>query len=124
MRKTLLALAALSIAAPAAAQQMNAQEFYERANKLKKKGAMAVFSMGEVKKLMAEGQAAGKASAAKLKADKAAGRPLAYCPPSEARLNSDEYMQLLGRIPAAERKSITMTQATHRIMAFKYPCPA
>ena len=49
---------------------------------------------------------------------------LAAIPPAEARMNSDEYLKLLARIPLAERKSIDMTQATSRIMAIKFPCPA
>ena len=74
-RRTLLAGAAAALAAPVAAQSMNAELFLQRANKLKAKGAMAVFSGGEIKTLMREGQAAGKAAAAIRKADKAAGRP-------------------------------------------------
>ena len=45
---------------PAMAQTMNADQFYQRATALKKKGAMAIFSGSEIKALMAEGQAAGK----------------------------------------------------------------
>ena len=112
----------LAVSMPSMAQNMNADEFYQRATKLKKKGAMAVFRMGEVKALMKEGQAAGKASSAKYRADKAAGKPLAYCPPAEARMDSDEYMKLLSAIPAAERRKINMTEATTRIMTIKYPC--
>jgi hypothetical protein len=109
--------------APAAAQTMNAELFHQRASKLQAKGAMAIFSGGEIKALMREGQASGKASAARLRADKAAGRPLRFCPPSgPAKMKSDEFMKRLSAIPQAERRRIDMTEATTRIMAAKFPC--
>lgn len=117
------AVAALMIPAAASAQSMNAENFLQRANKLKAKGPMALFSGGEIKKLMREGQAAGKASAARAKADKAAGRPARFCaPPGPQKMGSDEYMQRLAAIPRAERARIDMTEATTRIMAAKFPC--
>jgi hypothetical protein len=116
-------LTALCLAAPAAAQTMNAETFYQRATKLKGKGAMAIFSGGEIKALMREGQAAGKASAARLKADKAAGRPRFCPPPGPRRMGSDEYLSRLSAIPQVERRRIDMTEATTRIMAIKFPCP-
>lgn len=123
MRLMLLALPMMMLAAPVAAQSMNAEMFLQRANKLKAKGAMAVFSGGEIKTLMREGQAAGKAAAAIRKADKAAGRPARYCPPEgPQKMGSDEYMNRLNAIPAPERKRIDMTEATIRIMAMKFPC--
>jgi hypothetical protein len=112
-------------AAPAIAQQMNAEAFYQRATKLKGKGAMAIFSGGEIKKLMREGQAAGKASSARYKAAKEAGRPLPFCPPEgPQKMGSNEFMKRLGDIPQAERRRIDMTEATTRIMAAKFPCRA
>ena len=123
LRCVLVTLATLAVATPAMAQQMNAEVFYQRATKLKGKGAMALFSMGEIKALMREGQAAGQASAARHKAAKAAGRPLAFCPPEgPQKMDDKEYMQRLGAIPQAERKRIDLTEATTRIMAAKFPC--
>jgi len=49
----------LLVSAPAAAQSMNAEIFYQRAIALQKKGVMALFSGGEIKALTKEGQAAG-----------------------------------------------------------------
>lgn len=123
MRLMLLALPMMMLAAPVAAQSMNADLFFQRANKLKAKGAMAIFSGGEIKALMREGQAAGQAAAEARKAAKAAGRPPRYCPPEgPQKMGSDEYMARLGAIPAAERKRIDMTEATIRIMMMKFPC--
>ena len=119
-----LALVAAPLAA-AVAQHMNAENFYQRATKLQKKGAMAIFSRGEIKALMAEGQAAGKkAREQRLAAVKAGNKPR-YCPPEgPGRMDSDEFMTRLGAIPATERARIDMTEATIRIMAVKFPCRA
>jgi hypothetical protein len=102
---------------------MNAEAFHQRATKLKKKGAMAIFSRGEIKALMNEGQAAGKrAREQRLAAIKAGGKPR-YCPPEgPASMNSDEFMARLAAIPAADRARIDMTEATTRILTNKYPC--
>jgi hypothetical protein len=117
-----LALAALPLSS-AVAQTMNAESFHQRATKLKKKGAMAIFSRGEIKTLMTEGQEAGKrARAQRLAAIKSGNRPR-YCPPDgPQRMDSDEFMDRLAAIPAAERARIDMTEATIRIMAAKFPC--
>lgn len=121
--KILLAATALVAPAVASAQSMNAETFLQRANKLMAKGPMALFSRGEIKALMKEGQASGQAAAARNKADKAAGRPTRFCaPPGPQKMGSDEYMKRLGAIPREERARIDMTEATTRIMAVKFPC--
>jgi hypothetical protein len=122
-RCVLVAISVLVAATPAMAQQMNAEVFHKRAAKLKGKGAMAIFSGGEIKALMREGQAAGKASSARYKAAKEAGRPLPFCPPEgPQKMGSNEFMSRLAAIPEAERRRIDMTEATTRIMAAKFPC--
>lgn len=121
--KFCLAAALLAIPVAASAQSMNAEAFFQRANKLKAKGPLAIFASGEIKILMKEGQASGQASAARHKADKAAGRPTRFCPPpGPAKMDSDEYMKRLAGIPRADRQRIDMTEATTRIMAAKFPC--
>jgi len=113
----------LGLASAASAQSMNAQSFYKRATALQKKGVLAVFSGGEIKALMNEGQAAGKAAGAAYDADKRAGRPTRFCPPPGKReMGSDEYMKRLAAIPAAERARIDMTEATTRVLIGKFPC--
>jgi hypothetical protein len=117
-----LALAALPLG-PALAQTMNAESSHQRATKLKKKAAMAIFSRGEIKTLMNEGQAAGKrAREQRLAAIKAGGRPR-YCPPDgPQRMDSDEFMERLAAIPAAERARIDITEAAVRVLEHKFPC--
>lgn len=125
MRSMLLGVALLAFSTAASAQSMNAQTFYKRAMALQKKGVLAVFSGGEIKALMTEGQAAGKVAGAAYDADKKAGRPTRFCPPPGKRtMGSDEYMKRLSAIPAAERSRIDMTEATIRILAQKFPCRA
>ena len=118
------AVAAMLIAAPASAQTMNAETFHQRATKLQKKGAMALFSRGEIKLLMTEVKAASKLARERRMAAIKAGRKPRSCPPEGAKMASDEYMSRLGAIPAAERARIDMTEATTRILAAKFPCPA
>jgi hypothetical protein len=123
MRSMVLGVALLTFSSAAVAQSMNAQTFYKRATALKKKGPLAIFSGGEIKALMNEGQASGKAAGAAYDADKKAGMPTRFCPPPGKRqMGSDEYMQRLAAIPAAERARIDMTEATTRILIAKYPC--
>jgi len=118
-------IAALLLTAPSAAsaQSMNAEQFHKRATALQKKGAFALFSMGEVNKLMAEGQAAGKRAAEMRRAAVAAGQQPRFCPPpGPAKMNDKEFMTRLSAIPAGERARIDMTEAVVRIMATKFPC--
>ena len=123
MRSMVLGVALLTFSSATFAQSMNAQTFYKRATALKKKGPLAIFSGGEIKALMNEGQASGKAAGAAYDADKKAGRPTRFCPPPGKRqMGSDEYMQRLAAIPAAERARINTTEATTRILIAKYPC--
>ena len=119
------AILCLAVATPAMAQSMNAEVFHKRAQALKKKGALALFSRGEIKKLMKEVQvAAGAARERRLAAIKA-GQPPRYCP-TEAKgsMGSSELMEGLAAIPPAERVRIDMTEAMTRILASKFPCKA
>ena len=122
MSRVLIALVLAAMPVAASAQTMNAEAFHKRAQALKKKGAMAIFSRGEIKALMAEVQAAAKrAREQRLATLKAGGKPRS-CPPEGSRMGSDEFMERLGAIPAADRARIDMTEATIRILATKYPC--
>ena len=124
MRKLLIGLALAALPAGAMAQDMNAETFHKRAQALKKKGAMAIFSRGEIKALTQEGQAAAKrAREQRLATLKAGGKPRS-CPPEGSRMGSDEFMERLAAIPQAERAKIDMTEATIRILATKFPCKA
>jgi hypothetical protein len=117
-------LVLFALPAAATAQSMNAETFYKKASVLQAKGPMALFS-SDLKLVMNEGKAAaGKAREARLAAVRAGHKPR-YCPPESSKgMNSDEYMKGIAAIPAAERARIDMTEATTRILARKFPCPA
>lgn len=123
MRKLVLVAAALLLPSAASAQSMNAEAFYQRATKLQNKGAIAIFSGGEIKALMDEGQASGKKAGEQRRADVAAGRKPRFCPPAaKVSMSSDDFMKGLAAIPASDRARIDMTEASNRIMAARYPC--
>ena len=113
----------IAVATPAMAQSMNADVFYKRAKSLKKKGALALFSRGEIKNLMKEVQAAAGSARERRLAALKAGQPPRYCP-TEAKgsMGSGELMDRLAAIPPAERARIDMTEAMTRILAAKFPC--
>lgn len=114
-----------TMAVPAMAQTMNAETFSQRAQALKAKGAMAMFSPGEIKALTAEGQAAGQAARDQRLAAVKAGQKPRYCPPDgPQKMGSDEFMARLAAIPQAERQKIDMTEAMTRMLAVKFPCKA
>jgi hypothetical protein len=114
----------LAVAGAASAQSMNAETFYQKGVGLKKKGPLALFS-GDLRILMREGQGAGKASALGRKAALKAGARPRYCPPAEVNgMGQSEYFERLARLPQSERRRIDITEATNRILAGKYPCPA
>lgn len=123
MNKAVLAVVALLLPGAAVAQSMNAEVFYQRATKLQKKGALAIFSGSEIKALMAEGQASGKKAGEQRRADVAAGRKPRFCPPAaKVAMSSDEFMKGLSAISTSDRARIDMTEASTRIMAARYPC--
>jgi hypothetical protein len=72
---------------------------------------------------MAEGKAAGKKAREQRQATLAAGEKPRFCPPpGKVTIGSGEFMKRLGTIPAAQRRTIDMTEATTRILAMKFPC--
>jgi hypothetical protein len=118
-----LSLCLATTAAPAFGEHKNADRFYQRAPKLKKKGALAMLSAGEVKALLKEVKAAGNlVKQTRIAAEKAGGRGR-YCPPKGAkRMGSEEYIDALAAMPSVERKSIDLAEATTRMMEKKFPC--
>jgi hypothetical protein len=115
----------LLVPAAASAQSMNAEAFYQRASALQKKGPLALFQRGEIRALMTEGQAAGKKAVEQRREAMATGRKPRYCPPEGgSKMDSSDFLRRLAAIPAAERARMDMTEATTRVLAGKFPCPA
>jgi hypothetical protein len=123
MRKIGLIFLALAISAPAlAAPAGTAQDFLDRANRLKAKGPLALFDR-DYKRLKAEATAVGKSIGADRVAAEKAGRPILYCSPkARAQLGSYEFIDGLEAIPAAERRTMSLKAAMLRVLQKKYPC--
>jgi hypothetical protein len=123
MRKTIVLILALSVCVPAmAAAPGSAQNFLERANRLKAKGPFAFFD-GDYGRLKAEATAVGKAIGDDRIAAERAGRPILYCSPSaRAQLGSFEFIDGLQAIPPAERARMTLKEGMLRVLQKKYPC--
>jgi hypothetical protein len=124
MRPIIAAALLASLAVPAAAAAPGtAQNFLDRANRLKAKGPMALFD-GDLKRLQAEAVAAGTAIRNDRVAAEKAGQPKLYCSPAaKASLGQNDFLNGLQAIPAAERSRISLKQAMLQILQKKYPCP-
>jgi hypothetical protein len=123
MRKTILLAVALSVSRPAlAAPPGTAQNFLDRANRLKAKGPLAFFD-SDYGRLKAEATAVGKSIGDDRIAAERAGRPILYCSPNaRAKLGSYEFIDGLAAIPAGERANMSLKQAMIRVLQRKYPC--
>lgn len=123
MRKIILLGLALSFAAPAlGAAPGTAQNFLDRANRLKAKGPLAFFD-GDYGRLKAEATSVGKAIGDDRIAAERAGKPILYCSPkARAQLGSFEFIDGLTAIPAAERANMSLKDAMVRVLQKKYPC--
>ena len=123
MKKTILIASALLAAVPAmAAPAGSAQNFLDRAERLKAKGPFALLD-GDYNRLKAEGTAAGQSIGADRIAAEKAGKPALYCSPTpRAQLGSFEFIDGLEAIPPAERQRMSLKQAMLRVLQRKYPC--
>jgi hypothetical protein len=120
----ILAFVLLSlIAAPAlSAAPGSAQNFLDRANRLKAKGPLALFD-SDYGRLKAEATAVGKSIGDDRIAAQRAGKPILYCSPTaRAQLGSYEFIDGLEAIPAAERQRMSLKDAMIRVLQRKYPC--
>ena len=121
-RISLALIASLSLAAPsmAAPGDMNVAAFLAKADALRAKGPMALFS-SDFKLLKSEGEAAGEAYRSRLNAERAAGRP-SSCPPKGAKVSSDKLLSFLRSYPEHVRPRTSMKQAMGDFFARTYPC--
>jgi hypothetical protein len=123
MRRTVLFALILAVSLPAlAAAPGTAQNFLDRANRLKAKGPLALFD-ADYRRLKAEATAVGKSIGDDRIAAEKAGRPILYCSPkARAKLGSYEFIDGLAAIPARERQTMPLKAAMLRILQKKYPC--
>jgi hypothetical protein len=123
MRKTIFLALALSVSIPAvAAPAGTAQNFLDRANRLKSKGPLAFFD-SDYGRLKAEATAVGKSIGDDRIAAERAHKPILYCSPNaRAQLGSFEFIDGLEAIPPAERAAMSLKDAMIRVLQKKYPC--
>ena len=123
MRKSGVLVSSLLISLPALATQVgSAQNFLDRAERLKSKGPLAFFD-SDYGRLRAEATAVGKSIGDDRIAAEKAGKPFLYCSPqARAQLGSMEFISGLEAIPAAERAHMTLKDAMVRVLQKKYPC--
>jgi hypothetical protein len=113
-----LASAASALAAPPG----SAQNFLDRANRLKAKGPLAFFD-ADYRRLKSEAYAAGNSLRDDRLAAQKAGKPILYCSPkARAQLGSMEFIDGLEAIPSTERPKLNLKQAMLRVLQKKYPC--
>lgn len=123
--KSFVFAASMAVAAPALAApgDVNADTFYTDAKALMAKGMGAMFDK-RTKPMIANMKAAGEAARSANEAASAQGKPL-YCVPEAARkkgMGADEAVAMLGRMPPAERRSKTLSQAWRTMLIRTYPC--
>lgn len=122
MRKILLFVALFSAVPALGAPQGSAQNFLDRAERLKAKGPLAFFD-SDYGRLKAEATAVGKAIGDDRIAAEKAGKPILYCSPqARAELGSMEFISGLEAIPPAERAQMSLKDAMIRVLQKKYPC--
>ena len=124
LRATALGCAAalLTGTAASAAGDMSVATFLAKADALKAKGPMSLFS-SDIALLKSEGQAAGAAYKAQLDAERKAGHP-GSCPPKGVKIGGDELMAQMRKYPAATRQRITVKAAMVDMLRAKFPCPS
>ncbi len=123
MKRSLLgmfAVAAIAAPALAAAGDMSVATFLARADALRAKGPMALFS-SDYGVLKGEATAAGQAYAARLATERSQGRP-SSCPPRGAKPSQDQWMQHLNSYPAASRPRVTLRAAMADYYMRTWPC--
>jgi len=119
-----LALAAALIALPAALHAMTVAVFLEKAEALKARGALAMFS-SDLSLLKGEVRTAAAAVRAERLAAERAGRRPAFCPPAAGgRFDSDELLRHFYAIPPAQRARMEVRDGLRSLLVRKYPCRA
>ena len=119
------AVALLMIALPVTAlqaQTMPVSTFLAKANALKAKGPMALFS-SDIGLLKKEIQNSAKALRAEQIAAQKAGRKPGVCMPPKAVVNSNELLAHFNSIPAAQR-NMSVQAGFAGLIRKKFPCPA
>lgn len=117
-------MAALLIAAPVtAASAQDVARFLVRVDKLLARGPFALLSR-DFYRLKREIEADGEALKKEYAREKAAGRPISFCPPKQGkpRVNKNEYLAALRAVPVAKRATTDTKDVLRTVLERKYPC--
>lgn len=123
VRLSLIASSLLLAAPAAAASQMTAGAFLNRAAPLMKKSKIALLMSSDARDLMRIVGESAQRSRARMEADRAAGRQPSAClpPKGQAKIEVAELVDHIRALPPAEKaRSFDVAFASY--VAAKYPC--
>ena len=110
------------ISAGAASGHMPADAFLKKADALRARGPIALFSP-DLKRLQAAAENAGDELHKEHDAELVAGGHKNYCSPASTYLRPRELLQGLHAIPAEKLEHMDIKQAMRAIFERNYPCP-
>ena len=119
-----MTIAAAIFAATAPASAMPVSAFLAKAEALKKKGPLALFS-SDIKLLTNQVKADAGALRTERLAAEGAGKRGAFCPPAGGvKLSDKDVMQAMEAVPPARRGQTSTKDALRAYMARRFPCRA
>jgi hypothetical protein len=126
MRMVFLVTAiSLSVAAPLAAKpgDMTLAQFLPKAEKLQKRGMLAMFS-DDLKLVKREVEGASADYRARIEADRKAGKPAHSCPPPKGKgsMTSKELLAHFRSYPESRWSSVSVRSGFFDLMKKRYPC--
>ncbi len=120
MRNVVVLLGALALSSGAAA--MPVSTFLTKAESLKKKGPLALFS-GDLKLLTNQVKSDARQLREERLAAKAARRPTAFCPPDAGvKLTDKDILVAMQAVPPADRARTDTRAALKAYLARRHPC--
>ena len=120
--KIALAFSALLLVAATPGSAMSVATFVTKAEALKKKGPLALFS-GDIKLLMKQVKADAAAIRAERLAAEAAGKRPNHCPPAAGvKMSDQDVMTAMEAVPASERARTSTKAALGAYLARRFPC--
>ena len=119
------AIAPLLLLCAAPAGAMNVQIFLAKAERLEKRGPLAIFS-SDLKLLMNQVQADMNAIKAEKDQADAAHRPSAFCPPKGQKINmtDKDILGAMRAVPPAKRAATDTRDALRAYFGRRFPCKA
>jgi len=111
----------LAASAVSAQSQRTLDAFLTEANRIPLNATSALRPSAH--RLKGEAERALRTVLTGIRADRAAGRTPAACPPESISLNPRQLLDFLNGIPQARRQRMTVTDGFRAWLASRYPCP-